>query len=76
MDRCKEGTVDVRHDGRLVQPGTLKWLDKAFLLETMDWINVMTYDYTGDWTSYAGHQSPLFASSKQPGGSLAPRNRP
>ena len=50
-------------------PGTLKWLRKEFLLETMDWINVMTYDYTGDWTNYAGHHSPLFASSKQPGGS-------
>ena len=35
----------------------------------MDWINVMTYDFTGDWTNYAGHHSPLFASSKQPGGS-------
>ena len=51
--------------------GTLKWLGKDFLLETMDWINVMTYDYTGDWTNYAGHHSPLFASSKQPG---APRS--
>ena len=49
-------------------PGTLKWLSKEFLLETMDWINVMTYDFTGDWTNYAGHHSPLFASSKQPGG--------
>jgi chitinase len=49
-------------------PGTLKWLDKAFLLETMDWVNVMTYDFTGDWTNYAGHHSPLHASSKQPGG--------
>ena len=48
-------------------PGTVRWLDKAFVLETMDWINVMTYDYTGEWTKYAGHQSPLFASSKQPG---------
>ena len=48
-------------------PGTLKWLKKEFLLETMDWINVMTYDYTGDWTDYAGHHSPLFGSSKQPG---------
>jgi chitinase len=48
-------------------PGTLKWLSKEFLLETMDWINVMTYDYAGDWTDYAGHHSPLFASSKQPG---------
>ncbi len=41
-------------------PGTLKWLGKDFLLETMDWINVMTYDYTGDWTNFAGHHSPLF----------------
>ena len=49
-------------------PGTLKWLGKEFLLETMDWVNVMTYDFTGDWTNYAGHHSPLFASSKQPGG--------
>lgn len=49
-------------------PGTLKWLDKAFLLETMDWVNVMTYDFTGDWTDYAGHHSPLFASSRGPGG--------
>jgi chitinase len=47
--------------------GTLKWLDKDFLLETMDWVNVMTYDFTGDWTNYAGHHSPLFASSKPPG---------
>jgi chitinase len=50
-------------------PGTLKWLDKGFLLEAMDWVNVMTYDMAGDWTGYAGHHSPLFASPKQPGGS-------
>ncbi len=49
-------------------PGTLRWLDTAFLLETMDWVNVMTYDMAGDWTAYAGHHSPLFASSKPPGG--------
>ena len=48
-------------------PGTLKWLDTAFLVETMDWINVMTYDMAGDWTDYAGHNAPLHASSKQPG---------
>ena len=46
--------------------GTLSWLDRTFLIETMDWINVMTYDYTGNWTDYAGHHSPLFASSKAP----------
>jgi chitinase len=48
-------------------PGTLRWLSREFLLDTMDWINVMTYDFTGDRTGYAGHHSPLFASSKQPG---------
>jgi chitinase len=48
-------------------PGTLKWLRNDFLLETMDWINVMTYDFTGERSGYAGHHSPLFASSKQPG---------
>jgi chitinase len=50
-------------------PGTLKWLGKELLLETMDWINEMTYDFTGEWSGYAGHHSPLYASSKQPGGS-------
>jgi chitinase len=48
-------------------PGTLKWLDPKVLLGTMDWVNVMTYDYAGEWTAYAGHHSPLFASPKQPG---------
>lgn len=46
---------------------TLKWLSNRILLETMDWVNVMTYDMAGEWTDYGGHHSPLFASSKQPG---------
>ena len=49
-------------------PGTLRWLTNDFLLETMDWVNVMTYDYAGPWTHYAGHNSPLHASSRQPKG--------
>ena len=48
--------------------GTLKWLRTEVLLKNFDWINVMTYDFTGDWTDYAGHNSPLFASSRQPAG--------
>ncbi len=48
-------------------PGTLKWLGKEFLLETMDWLNVMTYDYAGEWSDHAGHNSPLFASTKPAG---------
>jgi chitinase len=48
--------------------GTLRWLSTPFVIETLDWVNVMTYDYTGDWSDYAGHHSPLFASKKQPPG--------
>jgi chitinase len=49
--------------------GTLKWLSKEVLMETMNWLNVMTYDFAGPWTPYAGHNSPLFASSQQREGS-------
>ena len=49
-------------------PGTLKWLRTEFLVETMDWVNLMTYDMAGSWTPYAGHNAPLHASSKQPEG--------
>lgn len=48
-------------------PGTLRWLKTGFLVQTMDWVHVMTYDYTGDWTDYAGHHAPLKASSKVKG---------
>jgi chitinase len=64
----KKGRAMVVTMAASANPGTLRWLDKDFLLETMDWVNVMTYDFTGEWTDYAGHHSPLFASPKQPGG--------
>ncbi len=54
---------------------TFSRLDTAFLVETMDWINVMTYDFAGDWSPRAGHNSPLFASSKDgPGGGSSERS--
>ena len=65
----KKGKSMVLTMAASANPGTLRWLGKDFLLETMDWVNVMTYDFAGDWSGYAGHNSPLFASSKQPGGS-------
>lgn len=52
-------------------PGTLKWLDPKFLVETLDWVNVMTYDFAGAWLPLAGHNSPLFTSSKTPGSTEA-----
>lgn len=48
-------------------PESLEWLKTPLLVETMDWINVMTYDYAGQWSKQAAHHAPLFASSKLPG---------
>jgi chitinase len=49
-------------------PGTLSWLNTDFLLESFDWMNVMTYDYAGRQSRQARHNAPLFASSKLPAG--------
>ena len=67
----RKGRPMVQTMAASANPGTLRWLEKDFLLATLDWVNVMTYDYTGDWSDHAGHHSPLFASSKQPGGRRA-----
>lgn len=67
----KKGRHHFQTMAAAANPPTLKWLTNELLVETMDWVNVMTYDMAGDWTAYAGHHSPLFASSQQPG---APRS--
>ncbi|HKD36239.1 MAG TPA: glycoside hydrolase family 18 protein [Pirellulales bacterium] len=63
----KKGRRMVETMAASANPSTLKSVENSTLLDTMDWINVMTYDYAGDWSSQAGHHSPLFASSKQTG---------
>ncbi len=49
-------------------PSTLKWLSDDVLRRTLDWTHVMTYDYAGPWTNYAGHNAPLYPSTRQPKG--------
>ncbi|KAL3289217.1 hypothetical protein HHI36_003651 [Cryptolaemus montrouzieri] len=36
--------------------------DYKKLAEVVDYINVMAYDYHGDWETYTGHYAPLHAS--------------
>lgn len=38
------------------------WLDFSVLKQTMDWMGVMTYDYSGEWaySLHASHNAPLF----------------
>ena len=47
--------------------------DVPALAPVVDFFNVMTYDFTGPWGSYTGHNSPLEQSPNDPGqeGSLA-----
>jgi chitinase len=47
--------------------------DVPSLAKIVDFFNVMTYDFTGPWGSYTGHNSPLYQSPNDPGqeGSLA-----
>ena len=32
----------------------------------LDWLNVMTYDFSGDWSSTTGHHTPLYRSAAAP----------
>ena len=33
------------------------------VMETLDWINLMTYDYAGGWSQLTGHLAPLYGRS-------------
>jgi chitinase len=47
-----------------------KWFDFATLKNYVNWIGGMTYDFHGDWTNHAGHNSPLYAPANEPEGSV------
>jgi chitinase len=48
-----------------------KWYPTVDLVTTYDFVNVMTYDFAGEWGGIAGHNAPLDKSSRDPeGGSI------
>ncbi len=36
-------------------------IDIGALVEVVDWVNVMTYDFAGAWSPRTGHNAPLYA---------------
>ncbi|MBN1465129.1 T9SS type A sorting domain-containing protein [candidate division KSB1 bacterium] len=47
-----------------------RWIDYDELTQYIDWFGCMTYDFHGDWTAQAGHNSALYASSGKQHGSV------
>ena len=43
-------------------------LDWERLVPLLDWINIMTYDMSGAWSSVTGFNAPLFNSTSSPAG--------
>jgi chitinase len=42
-------------------------IEPAKVAATVDWINLMTYDYNGNWNNYTGHNAPLSKPTGYPG---------
>lgn len=51
----------------------LRNIDISTVATTLDWINLMCYDFSGPWTELSGHQSQLY-SPEQPHNAFAKRS--
>jgi len=47
-------------------PGKIRNLEVEAIARQLDWINVMTYDFSGSWSPRTGFNSPLFAPADSP----------
>ncbi len=47
-----------------------QWFDYSTLKNYVDWFGCMTYDFHGDWSDHAGHNSPLYAPPQDQCGSV------
>ena len=41
-------------------------LELAKVAQTVDWVNIMSYDFHGGWEATTGHNAPLYPSSQSP----------
>ena len=55
-------------------PTYVRNVELAQIASIVDWMNLMTYDFHGDWEGESGHLAPLYADPKSPGGSSASDN--
>jgi GH18 family chitinase len=49
-----------------VGPGNIRNLELDEIASTVDWINLMTYDFHGTWDSTTNFNAPLFRASNDP----------
>ncbi len=47
-----------------------QWFRYDVLKLYVNWFNVMTYDYHGDWFDHSGHNAPLYSSAQDGCGSV------
>ncbi len=47
-------------------PGNYQNIELAKVGQTLDWINLMTYDFHGGWDSATGHNAPLYPNPADP----------
>jgi chitinase len=45
-----------------------KHIEMAKVAALLDWVNLMSYDFSGTWDSRAGHVAPLFHDAAMPAG--------
>lgn len=66
----EQGAIDGRHYLLTIAVGAGKWayepLDWEQIHPLLDFINVMTYDMSGGWSSRTGFNAPLYPSSSLP----------
>ncbi|SDR80540.1 chitinase [Paenibacillaceae bacterium GAS479] len=53
----KEYTVTIAGGA---SPSYIRSNDLSAIASTVDWINLMTYDFHGDWDAKSGHNAPLY----------------